>query len=108
MAEQGTLVTRRCLRPGSSNDGRPRSQAMVDNFVGQWLYCATCGGFIQTPIFFRSLMRIFVCFRRETDCLLGTLQADTTLLEMLSADYTYVNQRLAEHYGIPGVYGETF
>src|SRR5262245_62408594 len=48
-------------------------------------------------------------FRRETEMLFGyILRGDRSALELLSADYTFLNERLAKHYGIPGVYGERF
>jgi hypothetical protein len=48
-------------------------------------------------------------FRRETEMLFGyILRNDRSAMELLSADYTFVNERLAKHYGIPGVYGERF
>src|SRR5207302_8804345 len=48
-------------------------------------------------------------FRRETEMLFGyILRSDRSTTELLSADYTFVNERLAKHYGIPGIYGERF
>jgi len=48
-------------------------------------------------------------FRRETEMLFGyILREDHSVLELLNADYTFVNERLAKHYGIPGVYGTRF
>ena len=88
----------------------PRSQAMVDNFVGQWLYLRNMRGVYPDPNIFPQFdENLREAFQRETELFVGNqLRFDASLLEMLSADYTYVNQRLAEHYGIPNVYGNRF
>ena len=87
-----------------------RSQAMVDNFVGQWLYLRNMRGVYPDPNIFPQFdENLREAFRRETELFVGNqLREDVSLLELLSADYTYVNQRLAEHYGIPNVYGSRF
>ena len=88
----------------------PRSQAMVDNFAGQWLYLRNMRGVYPDPIIFPQFdENLRESFQRETGLFIGNqLREDRSLLELLSADYTYVNQRLAEHYGIPNVYGSRF
>ena len=88
----------------------PRSQAMVDNFAGQWLYLRNMGGVYPDPNIFPEFdENLREAFTRETELFIGNqLRADASLLELLSADYTYVNQRLAEHYGIPNIYGNRF
>ena len=88
----------------------PRSQAMVDNFAGQWLYLRNMGGVYPDPNIFPEFdENLREAFTRETELFIGNqLQADASVLELLSADYTYVNQRLAEHYGIPDIYGNRF
>ena len=88
----------------------PRSQAMVDNFAGQWLYLRNMGGVYPDPLIFPEFdENLREAFTRETELFIGNqLQADASVLELLSADYTYVNQRLAEHYGIPNIYGNRF
>ena len=111
VAEQGTLSDAAVLEAQVRRMmADPRSQAMVDNFVGQWLYLRNMRGVYPDPDIFPQFdENLRDAFRRETELFIGNqLQADTTLLEMLSADYTYVNQRLAEHYGISGVYGNRF
>jgi hypothetical protein len=48
-------------------------------------------------------------FRRETELFVGsTIREDRSVIELLNADYTFVNEKLARHYGIPGVYGSRF
>ena len=88
----------------------PRSQAMVDNFAGQWLYLRNMGGVYPDPNIFPEFdENLREAFTRETELFIGNqLRADASVLELLSADYTYVNQRLAEHYGIPNIYGNRF
>ena len=88
----------------------PRSQAMVDNFAGQWLYLRNMGGVYPDPNVFPEFdENLREAFSRETELFIGNqLRADASVLELLAADYTWVNQRLAEHYGIPNVYGSRF
>jgi mono/diheme cytochrome c family protein len=87
----------------------PRSDALIANFVGQWLQLrivetATPDPFI-TP-FDEALRQAFM---KETDLFVASIvREDRSLLELLSADYTFVNERLAQHYGIPKVYGSQF
>jgi hypothetical protein len=87
-----------------------RSAALVDNFAGQWLYLRNVAG-IAPPgwVFpdFDDALR--TAFRRETELFIGSIvREDRGLLELLTADYTFVNERLARHYGIPGVRGTQF
>ena len=88
----------------------PRSQAMVDNFAGQWLYVRNMRGISPDPNVFPQFdENLREAFETETELFIGNqLRDDQSLLELLSADYTYVNERLAEHYGIPNVYGNRF
>ena len=88
----------------------PRSQAMVDNFAGQWLYLRNMGGVYPDPNVFPEFdENLREAFTRETELFIGNqLRADASVLDLLAADYTWVNQRLAEHYGIPNVYGSRF
>ena len=88
----------------------PRSQAMVDNFAGQWLYLRNMRSVYPDPLIFPQFdENLRDAFRRETELFIGNqLREDRSMLELLSADYTYVNQRLAEHYGIRNVYGTRF
>ena len=88
----------------------PRSSALVDNFVGQWLYLrnlrSVAPDATRFPEFDDNLRE---AFRQETELLVGEqLRDDRSVLDLLRADYTFVNQRLAEHYGIPNVYGGHF
>jgi hypothetical protein len=87
-----------------------RAQAIVKNFVGQWLLLRTVPATQPSeylfPDFDESLRRAFV---RETELFFQSIvREDRSLLDLLNADYTFVNERLARHYGIPKVYGNQF
>jgi mono/diheme cytochrome c family protein len=87
-----------------------RSQAFVENFTGQWLNVR--GMKASEPVVdlfpdFDSTLR--EAFRREIELFFGSvIQEDRSILDLLTADYTFVNERLAKHYGIPDVYGSQF
>jgi mono/diheme cytochrome c family protein len=88
-----------------------RSNALVSNFVGQWLQLRNLESkvapdLLMFPDFDDNIRK---AFRRETELFFGyILRENRNALELLSADYTFVNERLAKHYGIPGVYGTRF
>jgi len=89
----------------------PRADALVHNFVGQWLQLRNLEAKVRPDILafpdFDDNVR--EGFRRETELLFDfILRENRSALELLSADYTFVNERLARHYGIPGVYGTRF
>ena len=88
----------------------PRSKALVDNFVGQWLYVRNLRSVnpdSQTYPDFDDSLRD--AFQRETELFVESqLRADRSVVDLLSANYTFVNERLARHYGIPSVYGSRF
>jgi hypothetical protein len=88
----------------------PRSAAFVENFTGQWLNVR--GMQASEPVVdlfpdFDSTLR--QAFRREIELFFGSvIQEDRSVLDLLTADYTFVNERLAKHYGIPDIYGPQF
>ena len=88
-----------------------RADALIDNFTGQWLQLRNLEAkvtpdLLTFPDFDDNIRK---GFRRETEMLFGyILRNDRSALELMSADYTFVNERLAKHYGIAGVYGERF
>lgn len=87
-----------------------RSHALIDNFVSQWLRLRNLESqqreSADYPEFDENLRD---AFRRETELFVeSTIRDDRSVLELLSANYTFVNERLARHYGIPGVYGDRF
>src|SRR6185503_18556628 len=87
-----------------------RSQALVDNFVSQWLTLNKLAGVVPDvdayPEFDENLRD---AFRQETRLFVqAQLREDRGVNELLTANYTYVNERLARHYQIPNVYGSHF
>jgi hypothetical protein len=88
----------------------PRSKALTDNFAGQWLYLRRLE--YQKPdrrAYPDFDVRLRQAMMTETQMFFdGVVRDNRSALDFLDANYTYVNQRLAEHYGIPGVYGTSF
>ena len=87
-----------------------RSEALVSNFAAQWLHLRNLDSA-------KPDMRLFPgfddnlrqAFRRETELLLqSVMQGDRSVLDLLSTDYTFLNERLAKHYRVPHVYGSWF
>jgi hypothetical protein len=110
-AEQGTLhdpaVLDRQVRRMLAD---PKAGALVDNFAGQWLYLRNLKSVApdqhEFPDFDDNLR---AAFRRETELFFESIiHEDRNVLDLLTADYTFVNERLARHYGIPRVYGSRF
>jgi cytochrome c553 len=88
----------------------PKSKAFVENFTGQWLLLRNIDlikpDVEQFPTFDESLRR---SFRRETEMLFSyILRQNRPATELIDANYTFLDARLAEFYGIPGVYGSRF
>jgi Protein of unknown function (DUF1592)/Protein of unknown function (DUF1588)/Protein of unknown function (DUF1587)/Protein of unknown function (DUF1595)/Protein of unknown function (DUF1585) len=88
----------------------PRADALVENFAGQWLYLRNLNSarpsVEEFPDFDDNLRQ---AMRRETELLFANVMRENHgVLELLTADYTFVNERLAKHYGIEGVYGSEF
>jgi uncharacterized protein DUF1592/uncharacterized protein DUF1588/uncharacterized protein DUF1587/uncharacterized protein DUF1585/uncharacterized protein DUF1595 len=88
-----------------------RADALVENFTGQWLQLRNLEqrvvpDLLLFPDFDDNLRK---AFRRETELLFAAvLRENRSVHELLTADYTFVDERLARHYGIPGVYGSRF
>ena len=88
-----------------------RADALVDNFTGQWLQLRNLESkvapdLLMFPDFDDNIRK---AFRRETELFFAYIMRENrSALELLSADYTFLNERLARHYGIPGVYGGRF
>ena len=86
-----------------------RAEQLVSNFAGQWLHLRNVETAKPDPVIFPFDESLRQAFHTETQLFVSSLfREDRSLLELLSADYTFVNQRLAEHYGIPRVYGSQF
>ena len=88
----------------------PRSSVLVSSFAAQWLHLRRMDSVTPDvnafPEFDENLRTAFV---RETELFLESqLRDDRSVVDLLSADYTFVNERLARHYGVPNVYGSRF
>jgi Protein of unknown function (DUF1592)/Protein of unknown function (DUF1588)/Protein of unknown function (DUF1585)/Protein of unknown function (DUF1595)/Protein of unknown function (DUF1587)/Planctomycete cytochrome C len=88
----------------------PRSRALVTNFAAQWLHLRNLDAITPDmrlfPDFDDNLRQ---AFRTETELFFDSvLREDRSALDLLSAKYTFLNERLAKHYGIPHVYGSRF
>lgn len=88
----------------------PRSRALIDNFGGQWLHLRNLATVKPDPKDFpefdESLRR---AFQQETEMFFASiLREDRSVFDLLDANYTFLNQRLAEHYAIPRIYGSQF
>jgi hypothetical protein len=88
----------------------PRSKALVDNFAAQWLFVRNLQSFLPDTATFPNFDdNLRQAFRRETELFFeSVMREDRNVLDLLTADYTFVNERLARHYGIPNVYGSQF
>src|SRR5262249_60044190 len=87
----------------------PRADALVSNFAGQWLHLRNVETVKPDPVIFPFDEALRQSFMTETSLFVSSIfREDRSLLDLLSADYTFVNQRLAEHYGLPRVYGSQF
>jgi hypothetical protein len=112
LAERGQLANppileqqvRRMLADPRSTD------ALVDDFAAQWLNLRRVEEVVvdqdRYPNYDLSLLQ---AFQRETELFVGsTIREDRSVVDLLNADYTFVNERLARHYGIPRIYGSRF
>ena len=87
-----------------------RSQALVSNFAGQWLYLRNLPAITPDQRVYPDFdVNLQQAFRRETELFFESIvREERSVLELLTANYTFVNERLAKHYGIPNVYGSRF
>jgi mono/diheme cytochrome c family protein len=112
LAEQGQLTKPQVLEKEVRRMlADPRStSALVDDFAAQWLNLRRVEEVVvdpdRYPTYDESLLQ---AFKRETELFVAsTLREDRSVSDLLDADYTFVNERLARHYGIPGIYGSRF
>ena len=112
LAERGQLsnprnlekVVRRMLADPRAID------ALVNDFAAQWLNLRRVGEVVVDPVRYPNYDEsLLQAFKRETELFVAsTLGEDRSVSDLLNADYTFVNERLARHYGIPGIYGSRF
>jgi hypothetical protein len=112
LAERGDLANQRTLEAEVRRmlSDRRAATALVDNFAAQWLNLRRVHEVVvdpgRYPNYDESLLQ---AFQRETEMFVtSTLREDRSVLDLLSANFTFVNERLARHYGIPGIYGSRF
>jgi hypothetical protein len=88
----------------------PRSGRFVANFAGQWLQLRNLKNARPNSAIFPDFDdNLRQDFRQETEMLFASVLAeDRSVLDLLRADYTFLNERLAKHYGVAGVYGSNF
>ncbi|MDA1370786.1 MAG: DUF1592 domain-containing protein [Proteobacteria bacterium] len=88
----------------------PKAEALASNFASQWLYLRNLDGVDPNTRLFPDFDdNLRQAMRQETELLFKTIIAeDRDVMELLSADYTFLNERLARHYDIPNVYGDHF
>jgi len=89
---------------------RRATRALVDNFAAQWLNLRRVREVVVDPDIYPDFDEsLLQAFEEETRLFLtSTLREDRSVLDLLRADYTFVNERLARHYGIAGIYGSRF
>jgi hypothetical protein len=112
LAERGQLANppalekevRRMLADPRAIDG------LVGNFAAQWLNLRRVEEVVVDPERYPNYdLSLLQAFQRETELFVGsTIREDRSVAELLNATYTFVNERLARHYGIPGIYGSRF
>jgi uncharacterized protein DUF1588/uncharacterized protein DUF1592/uncharacterized protein DUF1585 len=112
LAEKGQLANpvtlekevRRMLADPRATD------ALVNNFAAQWLNLRRVEEVVVDPLIYPNYdLSLMQAFKRETELFVGsTIREDRSVVDLLNADYTFVNEKLARHYGIPGIYGNRF
>ena len=111
LAERGELRRPRVLDQQVARMlADPRARALVDNFGGQWLYLRNMELVSPDPYAFPDFDgNLRVAMTREMELFLESqIREDHSVLELMTSDQTFVNQRLAEHYGIPNILGNHF
>ena len=111
VAEQGRLREPAVLeRQVKRMLASPRTGALATNFAGQWLQLRNLGAALpDSRVFPRFDDGLRQSFRQETELLVESLlREDAGALELLNANYTFLNERLARHYGVPDVSGSHF
>jgi hypothetical protein len=88
----------------------PKAEALVTNFASEWLFLRNLQSVNPAgedfPNFDENLKQ---AFRSETEMFVGSVfREDRNVMDLLTANYTFVNERLAKHYGIPNIYGSQF
>src|SRR5438876_10817641 len=87
-----------------------RSKSLVDNFVSRWLELSKMSGVVpDTELYPEFDENLRDAMEQETKLFIASqLHDNRSVVELLTANYSYVNERLAAHYGIPDIYGSHF
>jgi hypothetical protein len=88
----------------------PKANALVDNFAGQWLRLRNVRNVLPNSDLFPDFDdNLRQSFRRETELFFESIvREDRSIFDLLNANYTFLNERLAKHYGVAGIYGSRF
>jgi hypothetical protein len=111
VAEQGKLHTPIVLRQQLRRMlADPKSESLVTNFAGQWLYLRNLKNMVPLSTEFvdfdDNLRR---AFEQEAELFFASIMRENRpVLDLMDANYTFINERLAKHYNIPGVYGSHY
>ena len=112
LAEQGRLADPRVLEEEVRRMlADPRAvRTLVDDFAAQWLNLRRVAEVVVDPAVYPHYdLSLMEGFRQETEFFVAsTIEEDRSVRDLIGADYTFVNERLARHYGIPGIYGSRF
>jgi hypothetical protein len=108
LAESGRLVLEQQARRMLADPRAVRS--LVNGFAAQWLNLRRVSEVVADPRYYPNYdQSLLQAFQQETELFVAsTVREDRSILDLLRADYTFVNERLARHYGIPGIYGSRF
>jgi hypothetical protein len=87
-----------------------KAVALVDNFAGQWLYLRNLRTMVPNSLEFPDFDdNLRQAFQQETELFFATIMhEDRSVLDLMNGDFTFINERLARHYGIPNIYGSAF
>jgi hypothetical protein len=111
LAEKGSLADPQVVKQQVQRMlDDPRSDALTLNFAGQWLFIRNLAAVRPDPVIFPDFDEsLRASMRKETELFFDSIvRENRSALELLSANYTFLNDRLAKHYGIPGIYGSQF
>jgi mono/diheme cytochrome c family protein len=112
LAESGQLTNPSVLEKEARRMlADPRAaDSLVDDFASQWLNLRRIEEVVVDPVRYPNYDEsLLQAFKRETELFFAsTLREDRSVVELLNANYTFVNERLARHYEIPGIYGSRF
>lgn len=112
LAEQGSLTDAEVLQQQVSRMfATPRTvETLVEDFAAQWLNLRRLEEVEVNSLLFPAFdLSLIEGFQQETELFIAnSIRTDTSVLELLNADYSFMNERLAQHYGVRGVYGSRF